>query len=143
MNEFPDEYTRNQSALWFQLPQSSIEAERRLFCFPYAGGAASLFFDWPKQFTQSTQVCPVELPGRGRRIRETPYRRIAPLVHSLFEGLLPYLDKPFVLFGHSVGALIAFEFCRIIHQQTQQIPLALFVSGSRPPQSWRTTKKNV
>src|SRR5262245_49588689 len=81
-----------------------------LFCFAYAGGGASLFRDWVGALGASVEVCPVQLPGREARFREPAFTRLAPLVDSLVESLGPHLARPLALFGHSLGALIAFEF---------------------------------
>src|SRR3954452_18726567 len=76
-----------------------------LFCFAYAGGGASVFRDWIGALGGSVEVCPVQLPGREGRFREPAFTRLAPLVDSLVESLGPHLDRPFALFGHSLGAL--------------------------------------
>src|SRR5262249_28719179 len=83
-----------------------------LFCFAYAGGGASLFRDWVGALGGSVDVCPVQLPGREGRFHEPAFTRLTPLLDSLVQSLGPQLQRPFALFGHSLGALIAFEFAR-------------------------------
>jgi medium-chain acyl-[acyl-carrier-protein] hydrolase len=110
----------------------------RLFCFPYAGGNASLFSKWQLniQNEQMVQVCPVQLPGRANRIKEKPFDDLGALVKSLAEELSPYLNKPFLLFGHSLGALIAYELARFLcyHDEMIRYQLqALCVSARYSP----------
>jgi surfactin synthase thioesterase subunit len=109
-------------------------ATGRLFCIPYAGGSASMY----RQFTASTpawlQVVPIELPGRGRLVKE-------PLASSLVElaGLIATTigqtsDKPYAIFGHSLGALLAYQATAMLGASgIPQQPLRLYLSGVTPP----------
>jgi medium-chain acyl-[acyl-carrier-protein] hydrolase len=111
-------------------PQSRI----RLFCFPFAGAGASVFNSWSRWLSPEVELFLVNLPGRDSRIREEPYRQLKLLVDPLTQGLLPYLQKPSVFFGHSMGSLITFEVARELRRLGSAQPLHLFVSGRRPPQ---------
>lgn len=126
--------TNNRITPWLNHFQPNPNASLRLFCFPYAGGAAYIFRDWAEHLPADVEVCPVQLPGRGARMRETPFVRVSVLVNALCHDLLPYLDKPFVFFGHSLGALISFELARKLSHDYQLEPLHLFVSGRGAPQ---------
>ncbi len=107
----------------------------RLFCFPYAGGGAMIYQSWWRSLPPTVEVCPVQLPGRGARLRETPFTRLEPLVQETARGIAPYLDKPFAFFGHSMGALIGFELARRLRRSPSlRQPSLLFVSGSGAPQ---------
>lgn len=110
-------------------------ASLRLFCFPHAGAGASSFRDWPGQLPPHVSVCPVQPPGREARFREAPYTRVGPLVTSMLEALAPYLGQPYALYGHSVGALVMFEFARAVRAAGLPSPVHLFVSGRPAPQS--------
>jgi medium-chain acyl-[acyl-carrier-protein] hydrolase len=110
-------------------------ANVRLFCFPYAGGGDSIFRSWQQDLSDTIEVCPVQLPGRGSRISEPPCTQINQLVWAAAEALAPYLDKPFALFGHSMGALIAFELARHLRKEYSAQPVHLFVSGRPSPQT--------
>ncbi len=105
----------------------------RLFCFSYAGGSASLFRLWPGRLSAAIDVCPVELPGHGTRLKEAPISRLGPLIESLAGTIYPSLDRPFALFGHSMGALISFELARYLRRAYGQFPEHLFISAYRAP----------
>src|SRR5215211_3673161 len=94
---------------WLTFPRPNPHASLRLFCFPYAGGRASVFRLWPDNLPSNVEVCAVELPARGRRMKERPITRLTPLAQSIAQSLLLCMDKPFVFFGHSMGALLSFE----------------------------------
>ena len=119
---------------WLAGSPQDGRARLRLFCFPYAGGGSSIFRTWPKCLPETIAVCPVELPGRGARLREAPRTRLADLVGEMAEGLSPYLDRPFAFFGHSMGALLGFELARTLRRMGGPLPRHLFVSGHRAPQ---------
>lgn len=118
---------------WFACPKPNPQASLRLFCFPYAGGRASVFRTWPDDLPTTVEVCPVQLPGRGSRLREAPFTRLLPLVQAIAQAILPHLDKPFAFFGHCVGALVSFELARQLRRQYGLSPAHLFVSGCGTP----------
>lgn len=119
---------------WFAYRKINPSADLRLFCFPYAGGSAMAYRAWADLLPTNIEVCPVELPGRGGRMRELPYNKMTPLVNDLGGALIPHLTKPYVFFGHSMGALIGFELARLFRRQNVPVPLYLFVSGHTAPQ---------
>ena len=102
---------------WFPSLRSRREALVRLFCFPYAGGGASVYRGWASDLPDFVEVCPVQLPGREGRFREPAFTRLGPLVEALTESLRPCLDRPFAFFGHSLGALVAFELSRRLRRE--------------------------
>src|SRR3954447_1958571 len=120
--------------VWLPYTEPSQQARLRLFCFPYAGGAASIFRSWADDLPPEIEVCPIQLPGREGRFREAPFTRLAPLVDALTLALLPHLNVPYALFGHSLGALISFELVRRLQRQNVARPAHLFVSGHNAPQ---------
>jgi len=124
----------SQNNSWLAFYRTNPLANLRLFCFPYAGGSAMTYRAWAGLLPTNIEVCPIELPGRGSRMRETLYSNIKPLVTDLAEALTLYQDKPFVFFGHSMGALIGFEIARTFRNQNRPGPVHLFVSGHTAPQ---------
>ena len=108
------------------------DPQRRVFCVPYAGGGPGVFRDWHPHLEGSVELWAAELPGRGRRLREPPSAGILPAAAELERALWPLLDRPYVLFGHSMGALVAYELARRLAAAGRP-PLRLVVSGSPAP----------
>jgi medium-chain acyl-[acyl-carrier-protein] hydrolase len=105
-----------------------------LFCFPYAGGGSRIFAGWQELLRGGIKVCPVELPGRGHRWNEALLPSMSSLVEDLRVGLRPYLTRRFAFFGHSMGALLAFELARSLRRNDGREPDHLFVAGAKAPQ---------
>ncbi|HEX8500630.1 MAG TPA: alpha/beta fold hydrolase [Pyrinomonadaceae bacterium] len=127
MSQQPD------ASLWFRALNRHPRCRARLFCFPYAGGAAAVFRAWPAGLAPDVEVFPALLPGRGVRMSEPPLTRISSIVEHLAAEIRPHLDRPFALFGHSMGALVAFELARRLRAEAGVEPAHLFVSGCRAP----------
>jgi len=105
-----------------------------MFCFPFAGGGSVAYHRWPSRILAGIEVARVHLPGRETRLREPLFKRLASLVDILVEELIDWVDGPFVLYGHSMGALLAFELARALRERYRLLPVHLFVSGYRAPQ---------
>ncbi|WP_107105535.1 thioesterase II family protein [Streptomyces roseifaciens] len=108
-------------------------SELRMYCFHHAGGGPSLFRGWQRALAPEVQVLPVLLPGRDRRIREPRFTDIDRLVKELDRELGPSLEQPYVLFGHSMGALIAHRLAAYRSTAGGRLPEAVILSGCRPP----------
>jgi medium-chain acyl-[acyl-carrier-protein] hydrolase len=119
---------------WIACRKPNPQARLRLFCFPYAGSGALIFRTWSDGLPADIEVCPIQFPGRGTRLMETPFTQISPLIDALAQALEPLLDKPFAFFGHSLGALVGFELARRLRRQNGVQPVHLFVSADRAPQ---------
>ncbi len=118
---------------WLVFPRPNPQARLRLFCFPYAGGGATVYRTWPAELPPDVEVCAIQPPGRESRLREKPFERLQPLIEDLGPVLLPYLNMPFVFFGHSLGALVCFEIARYLRRRGMALPEHLFVSGRPAP----------
>jgi medium-chain acyl-[acyl-carrier-protein] hydrolase len=119
---------------WLFVPRPLARPRLRLVCLPYAGGSATLFARWAKAMPAGVELVAVQLPGRGKRIGEAPFTRLDPLLTALAPALAPLDDAPFVLFGHSMGALVAYELTRRLRRQGACLPLELLVSARAAPQ---------
>lgn len=108
-------------------------ASRQLFCFSHAGGGPSFYRPWCAGLRPETAVCRILLPGRESRLDEPPFRHIADLMDPLCAALEPQLDRPYALFGHSLGALVAYEAARRFSRAGMAGPACLIVSGRRAP----------
>lgn len=118
---------------WFPYRQPRPDARLRLFCFPYAGGSAAAFRGWQGELPEAVELWPVQPPGRERRMAEPPFTRLEDLVAALENLLVPLLDRPYALLGHSLGALVAFELMRHLVAIGAPPAVHLVVSGSRAP----------
>jgi surfactin synthase thioesterase subunit len=107
--------------------------EVNLFCIPYAGGLSSVYYRWKKYLDPCINLIPLELGGRGKRSGQQLYNHVQHAVIDLFEQVRPQMDgKPFSIFGHSFGALMAYELARFIKIQLDLEPLHVFFSGKLP-----------
>ncbi|RAG87110.1 thioesterase [Streptacidiphilus pinicola] len=107
----------------------------RLICVPQAGAGAGAFSGWRRHVPEGVELAPVELPGRGTREREPHPEDVTALAEAVFQGLRPELTMPYVLFGHSLGGLLAYEVARRVEAQGLREPLAVLISGARAPQT--------
>lgn len=112
---------------------SSSQPALRLFCFAHAGGSAQVFRRWQASLPRQVELCPFELPGRGQRLREKPYTRMDELVPVIASEIAETLGQPFALFGHSLGACIAFELAQYVKAHFGKEPAHLFISGKSAP----------
>ena len=119
-------------------PRDYVDARTtklNLLCVPQAGMGAWAFHGWQKAFPAGIEVLPVEMPGRNSRIMEPKPATMGELVKGLADGLQNYgaFSKPYVVFGHSLGAWVAYELVAELLRRKQAPPLLLVVSGVRPP----------
>jgi len=115
----------------FLLPRPVPGARARLFCFPYAGGSASLFREWCDCLSPEIEIVAVQLPGRGTRYPEPLLRDTCDLVRDIHAEIPCWLGKPYGMFGHSMGAIIAYELAHLLQNDRHLRPFRLFVSGKR------------
>ncbi|HEX8922184.1 MAG TPA: alpha/beta fold hydrolase, partial [Pyrinomonadaceae bacterium] len=133
---------RDTMSNWVLCQKSDPGAILRLFCFPYAGGSASIFREWAQSLPATVEVCAIQLPGRGSRLLEPAITKMPRLIKAIAPALVPYLDKPFAFFGHSMGNIISLELARYLRKKMKIEPAHLFVSGSRAPQLPNTEPKS-
>ena len=109
--------------------------DTRLFCFPFAGGTAATFLPWQELLGPRVELHVAQLPGRGNRLFETPVTDQDVLVAELTSAVAALTDTRFVLFGHSLGALPAFEGARELRRRGHRAPESLWVAGAEGPQT--------
>lgn len=107
------------------------DVEPTLLCFTYAGGAAAAFRGW--EDVLSANVRPILLPGRDSRMDESPYTRLKHVISDLTDHVGSQITSRTVVFGHSMGALLAFEFTRELRRRQLQLPVKLLLSAFRAP----------
>jgi pyochelin biosynthetic protein PchC len=122
---------------WIRRFHDSPESEIRLVCFPHAGGAATYYFPYSEALSPDIEVLAVQYPGRQDRRAEPLIDDLGALADLSFAGLADWTDKPFAFFGHSMGALIAYEVAQRFERRPGPVPVHLFVSGRRAPSCHR------
>lgn len=125
---------RGAAAPWFKLRKANPRAKTRLFCFPYAGGTANIFRAWAQYMPPGVELLGVQPPGRGQRMLEPPFADLQEMVTSLVDIIGEHSDKPMAFFGHSMGAIVAFELTRRLRRESKAGPFHLFLSGRRAAQ---------
>ena len=118
---------------WITCRAPQPDAAVRLFCFPYAGGGASVYRDWPRLLADNVEVCAIQLPGRENRLKEPLIRQLPALIEKLVVEIRPFLTRPFAFFGHSMGALLNYELTHALMAAGAPGPAHLFFSAYRAP----------
>jgi len=125
---------------WLASSRLNSQASLRLFCFPYAGGGTAIYRSWAASLPAEVEVCAVQLPGRGTRLREPLATSLLPLVRQAAREMLPLFDRPFAFFGHSMGAITSFEMARHLRDEYDLHASQLFVSGRSEPRLQSTSR---
>jgi pyochelin biosynthesis protein PchC len=123
---------------WVRRSHPSASAFGRLICFPHAGGSGSYYYPVSAALSPSIEVLAVQYPGRQDRRNEKNIEDIGELADRAFEEVVPWCQGPVALFGHSMGAIVAFEVARRLEHNSGISLLALIVSGRRGPATHRT-----
>lgn len=116
----------------------------KLFCFPYAGGAAASYNQWKQYLDPNIELRAIELAARGRRMREPNYNSIDDAVDDVFNIIKDELSPgPYVLCGHSMGSMIAIELAHKIRKNNLPLPIHIIFSGRAAPQVPRDNKRRL
>lgn len=107
-------------------------ARYRLLCLPFPGAGASAFLPWADELPPDVELSAIQLAGREDRFLDEPVTSVGAIVAELVDAIAPSLDTPYALFGHSGGALLAYELARALPD-----PAHLFVSAEPPPDAPR------
>ncbi|OZM83062.1 thioesterase II family protein [Pseudonocardia sp. MH-G8] len=119
-------------SLWIRQFRRSLDPAVRLVCFPHAGGSAGFFHPMAHALNPSIEVLAVQYPGRQDRLKEPGVTDIGELADRVVEALGERLDRPLALFGHSMGATVAFEVA-VRLEAAGVVARVLFISGRRAP----------
>ncbi|MCP5095183.1 MAG: thioesterase [Chloroflexi bacterium] len=104
-----------------------------LFAFPHAGGGASSYHSWTRFLPANVALYAIQYPGRETRINEPPVSSMQEMIPPLGAAIAGFLQRPFIFFGHSLGAMVAFETVKLLAQRDIMLPQHLFVSAARAP----------
>ena len=118
---------------WIVRPRKRPGASFRLFSFPRAGGGVASFRNWPEDCHPEIEVALIQSPGRETRLREKPLHTMEHLVSSICEEMAGLLDRPYALYGHSLGAKVAFETARELRRRGLPEPVYFFAAASAGP----------
>lgn len=119
---------------WLKCFNPKPESAFRLFCCPPAGSGTLFFRNWALgDLFPEAEMHAICFPGRESRFREPLFTDINQLIDALLPNMLSYLDKPFLIFGHSLGAIIGFEIAHRLQSQDLPLPIKLFVSARQAP----------
>lgn len=128
-----EQYAQVKSSPWLvHTPRAG--RKMRLYCFAYAGGSAHVYAGWQAQLPPQIEVVAIQLPGRAARMAEAPPASLEQIVQQLAPVLAAQDAPRFALFGHSLGALVAFELARHMAARGMTQPERMFVSACNPPQ---------
>src|SRR5471030_1190282 len=107
----------------------------KLFCFPYAGGSSVIYENWRKKLSPSIELIPIEYAGIGSRFAEPLFENINDVVEDVFHAIKKHLNTTieYSFFGHSMGALIAYELSHKLTQLKYTAPVHIFFSGKLAP----------
>lgn len=119
---------------WFLQVGRRARPRIRVFCLPWAGVGSAVYRRWPSAFADDVEVLPVQLPGRGWRVGEPPLRDLHELADRVTEAILPLSDRPFVIFGHSMGSWLGLLASERL-EAAARAPVALLASGRQGPAS--------
>lgn len=123
----------NHDSHWLRRYVNTTPPGLRLLCLPHAGGSATFYHRWGHAFGEDVEVMVARYPGRQERILDEPLADMGALADALTEELLPLLDTPLVIFGHSMGASLGYEITLRLQERGAVPPVLLMVSGRKAP----------
>jgi medium-chain acyl-[acyl-carrier-protein] hydrolase len=126
-------FGKAEGGSWLYRPAHRSVSRARLFCFPHAGVGSSVFRLWSTDLPPEVDLLAIQLPGRTARFSEPSISNLSILADAIVKEIAPYLDLPFVLFGHSMGAVLAAEVAHGLAARRLPRPHHLVLSGHRPP----------
>lgn len=118
---------------WFQVSRPKKEKDYRLFCFPYAGGSAAVYSTWNDFLPDNVELVAIQPPGRANRWSEKLHASVTEMVDDLVHAIPAWLDRPYMIYGHSLGSSVAFEMLHALEQKKLRLPERFFAGARRAP----------
>lgn len=138
--------TADQYSKWWRIYRREQYPGSRIICLPHAGGSASFFRSWSNELPAGIELAAIQYPGHEDRLDEPLISSMDELVTGICDSISSggLLNKPYMLFGHSMGGYVAYELCREIQKRGLKEPYHVFVSASEAPgykdeSSWHTS----
>ncbi len=110
-----------------------IVEKLQMFCLPYAGGSKSIYFDWIDRYSDIVEVIPIEYSGHGSRFGEELYSNLEDIADDVYKSILNYNPQNYIIYGHSLGSVIALYSCYMLESKYNNSPKAMVIGGMRPP----------
>jgi medium-chain acyl-[acyl-carrier-protein] hydrolase len=120
---------------WFLVTRPKPQATYRLFCFPYAGGSASIYTSWGALLPDTVELVAIQPPGRANRLSEGLMTSVREMGAALAQQMPSWLDRPYLIYGHSLGAIVGFEMLHALASTGLPMPLRFFSAARRSPQT--------
>lgn len=115
------------------IPKPKQSAKLRLICFSYAGGNSATYVPWLPLLPNFVELAVIQLPGRGVRIFDEPYQTMATMVNDIVNAVGKLDTKPFIFYGHSMGARVAYEVTLALWRRQYRLPIHFIAAGSGAP----------
>ncbi|MFC2522445.1 MAG: thioesterase II family protein [Lautropia mirabilis] len=135
----PNRAAQTSKSSWFHDLRTRSHDTPHVFAFPYAGGSSSALRQLDRVISPVYGLHIASLPGRGSRFTEQPESNLSTIVKRLTDAVQATPARKFVLYGHSMGGLLAFEITRELRRRRGAMPQALVLSGARPPHRFAKT----
>ncbi|MFF9351272.1 thioesterase II family protein [Streptomyces sp. NPDC014734] len=126
-----------ENSAWIRRFHPAPESGVRLLCLPHAGGSAPFYFPMSRALSPAVDVLCLQYPGRQDRRQDPGIDNIPDYADAIVAELKPWLDVPTAFFGHSMGAVLAYEVALRLERDGLPGPIALFASGRRAPSRYR------
>lgn len=108
----------------------------KLYTIPYAGGFSFTYFKWKKYLDAGIELCPIELPGRGTKMEEPLCETIEEMAEHAYRQIAD-TDEAYILFGHSMGALVLLELYKRLQERNHSLPQQIILSAMKPPHLYK------
>lgn len=121
--------------------EETIVSELKIYCMPYAGGSKSIYSNWIKSHADLCKIVPMEYKGHGELFSEPFYSTMEETVEDMYKRIAADSPDNYVIFGHSLGSIVALLTAEKLQKNYSKSPKALIVAGIRPPHLLYKDKK--
>lgn len=122
-----------RTSKWFLITKPKPRAKYRLFCFPYAGGSATAYLGWEHLLPDDIELVAIQPPGRANRLNENLLTSVHEMAEEIASVIPPWLDRPYFMYGHSLGSVVSFELLHLLKARNLPLPKRFFCGARRAP----------